>query len=78
GANNPQAQALRPDDITVPKLLQGAGYRTSLVGKWGLGDIGPAEMGLPHKQGFDEFFGYLNQGRRGWGRVRDHGGRIRR
>ena len=61
GANNPQAQALRPDDITVAKLLQASGYRTSLVGKWGLGDIGPAETGLPRKQGFDEFFGYLNQ-----------------
>ncbi|HET6426644.1 MAG TPA: arylsulfatase [Planctomycetaceae bacterium] len=61
GAANPAAQALKPDDVTVAKLLQQAGYRTALIGKWGLGDVGPAETGLPRKQGFDEFFGYLNQ-----------------
>jgi arylsulfatase A-like enzyme len=61
GAGNPQAQALRPDDFTVAKALQQAGYATALIGKWGLGDIGPADTGLPRKQGFDLFFGYLNQ-----------------
>jgi arylsulfatase A-like enzyme len=61
GATNPIAQALRPDDITVADILHDAGYRTALVGKWGLGDIGEAETGLPRKQGFDYFFGYLNQ-----------------
>lgn len=61
GATNPAAQALRADYITFAKVLQQAGYRTALIGKWGLGDIGPAESGLPRKQGFDEFFGYLNQ-----------------
>lgn len=61
GPTNPQAQALRADDVTVARVLQAAGYRTALVGKWGLGDIGGAESGLPRRQGFDEFFGYLNQ-----------------
>lgn len=61
GAGNPQAQALRPDDITVAKVLRQAGYRTSLIGKWGLGDVGDADSGLPRRHGFDEFFGYLNQ-----------------
>ncbi len=61
GSMNPQAQALRGDDLTLAKMLQQSGYRTALVGKWGLGDIGAAETGLPRKQGFDEFFGYLNQ-----------------
>lgn len=61
GATNPIAQALRPDDVTVAKVLQQSGYRTALVGKWGLGDVGVAESGLPRKHGFDEFFGYLNQ-----------------
>ncbi|HUY93215.1 MAG TPA: arylsulfatase [Pirellulales bacterium] len=62
GAANPVAQALRADDnTTVAKVLQQAGYRTALIGKWGLGDVGAAETGLPRKQGFDEFFGYLNQ-----------------
>lgn len=61
GSANPVAQALRSDDTTVAKVLQQAGYRTALIGKWGLGDVGAAESGLPRKQGFDEFFGYLNQ-----------------
>ena len=61
GAKNPQAQALRDSDVTVAKVLQQSGYRTALVGKWGLGDVGQAESGLPRKQGFDEFFGFLNQ-----------------
>ncbi len=61
GAANPIAQALRPDDITVADLVHDAGYRTALIGKWGLGDVGQAETGLPRKHGFDSFFGYLNQ-----------------
>jgi arylsulfatase A-like enzyme len=61
GPKNPVAQALRADDTTVAEVLQQAGYRTALVGKWGLGDAGAAESGLPRKQGFDQFFGYLNQ-----------------
>ena len=61
GAANPAAQALRADDTTVAAVLRAAGYRTALVGKWGLGDVGPAESGLPRRQGFDQFFGYLNQ-----------------
>jgi arylsulfatase A-like enzyme len=61
GAANPAAQALRPEDVTVARVLQQAGYRTAIIGKWGLGDIGAAESGLPRRQGFDEFFGYLNQ-----------------
>lgn len=61
GKTNPAAQALRAEDITVAKVLQQAGYSTALMGKWGLGDIGAAESGLPMKQGFGKFFGYLNQ-----------------
>ncbi len=61
GASRPAAQALRTEDITVAKLLQQSGYHNALIGKWGLGDTGAAESGLPRKQGFDEFFGFLNQ-----------------
>lgn len=61
GATNPKAQALRPEDVTVARAMKGAGYATALVGKWGLGDVGAAESGLPRKQGFDYFFGFLNQ-----------------
>jgi arylsulfatase A-like enzyme len=61
GRVNPAAQALKADDVTVAGLLKSAGYRTALFGKWGLGDVGEAESGLPRKHGFDEFFGYLSQ-----------------
>jgi arylsulfatase A-like enzyme len=61
GSANPAAQALCPEDTTVARILQLQGYRTSLIGKWGLGDAGRAKTGLPRKQGFDDFFGYLNQ-----------------
>ncbi|MDF1861874.1 MAG: arylsulfatase [Verrucomicrobiales bacterium] len=53
------AQTLRPDDITVAEKLKEAGYSTALMGKWGLGELG--STGHPNRQGFDEFFGYLNQ-----------------
>lgn len=59
--DHPTAQALRAGNMTVAKVLQQAGYRTALIGKWGLGDVGAASGGLPRAHGFDEFFGYLNQ-----------------
>ena len=61
GKGNPAAQALKAGDVTVAAVLQKAGYKTGLIGKWGLGDIGEAESGLPRRQGFDYFHGYLNQ-----------------
>ena len=51
--------ALRDEDVTVAEVLKTAGYRTGLFGKWGLGDADTT--GVPNKQGFDEFFGYLHQ-----------------
>ena len=41
---------------TVSRRLQDGGYRTAIVGKWGLG--GPLTEGIPTRQGFDFFFGY--------------------
>jgi arylsulfatase A-like enzyme len=61
GQTNPAAQALKEGDVTVAGILQKAGYKTALIGKWGLGNVGEAESGLPRKQGFDYFYGYLNQ-----------------
>ena len=61
GQTNPAAQALKQGDVTVAAVLQKAGYKTALIGKWGLGNVGAAESGLPRKQGFDEFYGYLSQ-----------------
>jgi arylsulfatase A-like enzyme len=49
-----------PKDIcTIPKVLKGAGYRTGMYGKWGLG--GPENSGSSLNQGFDDFFGYYCQ-----------------
>ncbi|MGQ9730729.1 MAG: arylsulfatase [Candidatus Zipacnadales bacterium] len=50
---------LRADDITVAELLKSAGYVTGIIGKWGLGE--PDTTGIPTRQGFDHWFGYLNQ-----------------
>jgi arylsulfatase A-like enzyme len=50
---------LRPGDRTVAEVLKDAGYATGLVGKWGLGE--PDSTGVPNRQGFDYFFGFLNQ-----------------
>ncbi len=50
---------LLPEDVTVAEVLKQAGYRTGIVGKWGLGE--PETTGIPNRQGFDYWFGYLNQ-----------------
>ena len=56
------AQALRDRDVTVAELLKKAGYATGLTGKWGLGDELPGTtQGMPTRQGFDYFYGYLSQ-----------------
>jgi arylsulfatase len=47
---------LKPGTITIGRLLQNAGYKTAIVGKWGLG--APLTGGIPNKQGFDFFYGY--------------------
>ena len=52
-------QSLRDKDITIAEKLKEADYTTALIGKWGLGEVGQA--GHPLKQGFDYFYGYLNQ-----------------
>lgn len=53
------AQSLRDVDLTVAEVFKSAGYSTGLFGKWGLGEVGLE--GHPLHQGFDVFFGYLNQ-----------------
>ncbi len=50
---------LLPEDVTLAEILRGAGYETALFGKWGLGE--PDSTGVPDRQGFDTWFGYLNQ-----------------
>jgi len=50
---------LNAADVTVAEALKAAGYATAIVGKWGLGE--PGTPGIPNQQGFDFWFGYLNQ-----------------
>jgi len=50
---------LLPEDITIAEVLRTVGYKSGCFGKWGLGDVGTA--GVPTKQGFDAFYGYLHQ-----------------
>src|SRR5215207_6634520 len=58
GRNNERVP-LKEEDVTVAEVLKRAGYRTGVVGKWGLGE--PGTTGVPGRQGFDYFYGYLNQ-----------------
>ena len=56
----PYGQHPLPDaTVTIAEALKAKGYRTGLIGKWGLG--APDTEGVPRKQGFDYFFGYLGQ-----------------
>ena len=60
GSGSPQRRIpLEHEDVTVAEVLKQAGYATGITGKWGLGE--PDSTGLPNRQGFDEWFGYLNQ-----------------
>jgi arylsulfatase A-like enzyme len=51
--------SLRPRDITVAEVLKQSDYVTGVIGKWDLG--GEGTEGMPTKQGFDYFFGCLDQ-----------------
>lgn len=49
--------AMPAGKVTIAELLKKEGYRTALIGKWGLGGEGHG----PETQGFDYSFGYLDQ-----------------
>jgi arylsulfatase A len=49
---------LRDEDVTIAMLLRSAGYRTAVIGKWGLGV--PGTTGQPDKKGFEYSFGFLD------------------
>lgn len=60
--DNPELEGQAPMDagtFTLGNLMQNAGYRTAMVGKWGLG--GPTSESVPNKMGFDFYYGYLCQ-----------------
>jgi arylsulfatase A-like enzyme len=52
-------QFLRPGDVTIAEMLKTGGYTCGQFGKWGLG--GEKTAGQPTLQGFDTFYGYLDQ-----------------
>lgn len=56
---NNSGTPLSAHDKTVLQLLKGNGYRTGVIGKWGLGDSGTT--GAPLNKGAGYFYGYLDQ-----------------
>jgi arylsulfatase len=55
--SNLEGQRPMPDSIkTIANILKSNGYKTGMVGKWGLG--APNTTSIPNKKGFDFFYGY--------------------
>lgn len=52
-------RGLSPEITTLPEQLKTAHYRTHFIGKWHTGDTSP--LAYPQNQGFDTWFGFLNQ-----------------
>ena len=50
---------LYPGAFTLGRMLQQSGYKTACIGKWGMGMANTT--GNPNEQGFDYFYGYLDQ-----------------
>jgi arylsulfatase len=56
---DPYLEGQRPltdTTFTIGKMLQQNGYKTAIVGKWGLGS--PTGKSTPNDMGFDFFYGY--------------------
>ena len=56
---DPSLEGQRPlldSIVTVAQVLHENGYKTGMVGKWGLG--APMTNSIPNKKGFDFFYGY--------------------
>ncbi len=66
GLTGNRPRSLTGMELTVAQRLKKAGYVTGGVGKWALGNVDePSEInnaGHPNNNGFDYWFGYLNQG----------------
>ena len=60
-AGNEGRVPLKKEDLTITEVLQEKGYRTGMIGKWGLGE--PNTSGEPNQKGFDYFYGFYNQRR---------------
>lgn len=56
---DPNLEGQRPmpaETPTIARVLQDAGYKTGMIGKWGLG--APLSDAVPNTMGFDFFYGY--------------------
>ena len=60
-----QFDKMLEDNHTLATVLKTAGYKTALIGKWGLQGGGKTAVGVkdwpgfPTNRGFDEFYGYV-------------------
>ncbi len=54
---------LDPQAVALPEVLRDHGYRTSLIGKWHLGEKSP---NTPNDRGFEEFRGMIKGGTDYW------------
>jgi len=58
-AMTPDYYGISPEVDTLPEKLKQAGYKTYHIGKWHAGD--GTRMAWPSAEGFDYWFGFLNQ-----------------
>ena len=56
--NQPGPQVIGDGEATLANQLKKAGYKTALIGKWGIGH--PIPLDDPQRKGFDYSYGYLN------------------
>lgn len=59
---NPELEGQAPlakGTVTLGTVMRDAGYRTAVIGKWGLGNLSSGST--PLEMGFDYFYGYLCQ-----------------
>ncbi len=52
--------SIRPEEITLPRILKDAGYRTAHFGKWHIGAIKKGSPLSPNALGFDESLAHDN------------------
>ncbi|MEL7342350.1 MAG: sulfatase-like hydrolase/transferase, partial [Bacteroidota bacterium] len=56
--NMPEGQLLRDEELTLAEVLKPAGYKSAIIGKWGVGH--PPAPDDPARNGFDHAYGYIN------------------